>query len=130
MSAVAVVHIGANLGHYFTYGSSPIVDVHIFLLSILPDLELYSSFYSDAESKANNDRHVRESCHRISTSSTAWRGCYAERTENKRLGVTSRRGTQSPLNCATRLNLHYPIVGTALPFSARPSFADRCTWLR
>lgn len=25
--------------------------------------------------------------------------------------------TRSPLNCATRLNLHYPIVGTALPFS-------------
>lgn len=40
---------------------------------------------------------------------------------------------RSPLNCATRLNLHYPIVGTALPFSvlvSRPSFADRCTMIK
>lgn len=34
-------------------------------------------------------------------------------------------GSRFSLNCATRLNLHYPIVGTAPPFSAR-SHADRC----
>lgn len=133
-----LLHIRSlDLCHYFTYGPR---HRYLSVFSILRGV------YSDAAacSLCRASRPARgwrrdETIDRAGDRVTRSRRCVVVNCEMRTLlsvvreqessSSTISSGSRAPLNCATRLNLHYPIVGTALP-SSTVSRADRCAWLR